>query len=113
MKRYPFLLMPLLAATATPALATEGTPAAPLRAAIQRQVDSQTSAEQTRQSLTRLREALEARKQAAKQAVPRGDQETESLCSDCPDKEAPANHHSVSEERKIDCIECVEQAVYA
>lgn len=113
MKRYPFLLMPLLAATATPALAAEGTPAAPLRAAIQRQVDSQTSAEQTRQSLTRLREALEVRKQAAKQSVPQDGQATQGLCSDCPDKEAPAHHHSVSEERKADCIECVERAVYA
>ena len=113
MKRIICLLVPLLAVTATPVFASESSPAASMRAAVQHQVDAQANAEQTRQTFARLREALEARKQEAKRAVPGAEQEAEGLCSDCPDKEAPANHHSVSEERKADCIECVERAVYA
>lgn len=119
MKRYAYLLAPLLAAAATPALAAESAPApsaaSPL---IQSQLDSraspeQTSPEQTRATLARLREALEARKQALKDAAAHAQQEANGLCSDCPDKDAANHHHSVSEERKVDCIECVERPVYA
>lgn len=113
MNRNFCLLVPLLAVMATPAFASESSPAAAMRAAVQHQVDAQASTEQTRQTFARLREALEARKQAAKRTVPGAEQEAEGLCSDCPDKEAKAHHHSVSEERKADCIECVERAVYA
>jgi hypothetical protein len=35
------------------------------------------------------------------------------LCSDCPDKDAEAHHHSVSDERKADCPECIDRAIYA
>ena len=119
MKRYAYLLAPLLAAAATPALAAEpASRAAAASTLIQSQLESragseQTSSEQTGATLARLREALEARKQALKDAAVRVQQDANGLCSDCPDKADPTHHHSVSEERKIDCIECVEQAVYA
>ena len=58
-------------------------------------------------------EALEVRKQELKDAATRAQQDANGLCSDCPEKAAPTHHHSVSEERKVDCIHCIEQAIYA
>lgn len=119
MKRYAYLLAPLLAAAATPALAAEpASRAAAASTLIQSQLESragseQTSSEQTGATLARLREALEARKQALKDAAAHAQHEANGLCSDCPDKDAANHHHSVSEERKVDCIECVERPVYA
>lgn len=114
MKRYAYLLAPLLAAAATPALAAEPAPGTSAASTlIQNQLDSRASPEQTRASLARLREALEARKQALKDAAVRDQQDANGLCSDCPEKADPTHRHSVSEERKVDCIHCVEQAIYA
>ena len=114
MKRYAYLLAPLLAAASTPALAAEPAPRASAAATlIQSQLDSRASPDQTRASLARLREALEARKQALKDAATRAQQDANGLCPDGPDKAAPTHHHSVSEERKVDCIHCVEKAIYA
>lgn len=118
MRHYLYLVLPLLAATASPALAAEANPRDPAaasvpQAAAQRASDSQAMTEQVRQKIARLREALEARKGDAKAGSPRAQHEVEGLCSDCPDKDAGDHHHSVSEERKVDCIECVERAVYA
>ena len=114
MKRYAYLLAPMLAAAANPALAAE--PASRASAAatlIQGQVESRASPEQTRVTFARLREALEARKQALKDAPAHSQRDADGLCSDCPDKAAPTHRHSASEERKADCIHCVEQAIYA
>lgn len=114
MKRYAYLLAPLLAAAATPALAAE--PASRASAAatlIQGQLESRASPAQTRATFARLREALEARKQALKDAAAHSHQDADGLCSDCPEKDAANHHHSVSEERKVDCIECVERPHYA
>lgn len=114
MKRYAYLLAPLLAAAATPALAAE--PASRASAAatlIQGQLESRASPEQTRVTFARLREALEARKQVQKDAAFRAQQDANGLCSDCPDKDGPNHHHSVSEESKVDCIRCVEKAINA
>ncbi|RQW41351.1 hypothetical protein [Novosphingobium sp. LASN5T] len=118
MKRYAYLLAPMLAAAATPALAAEPAPRAAASTLIQSLLDrrgpsEQTSPEQTRATLARLREALEARKQKLKDAATRFQQEANGLCSDCPEKDATGHHHSVSEERKVDCIECVERPHYA
>jgi hypothetical protein len=119
MKRYAYLLVPLLAAAATPALAAEPAPrAATASMLIQSQFErraspEQTSPEHTGATLARLHEVLEARKQALKDAAVRDQQDANGLCSDCPDKAAPTHHQSASEERKVDCIECVEQAIYA
>ncbi|MBC2662301.1 hypothetical protein H7F50_11090 [Novosphingobium flavum] len=119
MKRYAYVLAGLLAAAATPALAAEpATRAAAASTLIQSQLESragskQTSPEQTGATLARLREALEARKQTLKDAAASAQPDANGLCSDCPDKAAPGHHHSVSEERKVDCIHCVEQAIYA
>lgn len=119
MARYAYLLAPLLAAAATPALAAEPAPRAAAAATLihsqleRRASPEQTSPEHTAATLARLREALEARKQALKDAAARAQQDANGLCSDCPDKAAPTHHHSVSEERKVDCIHCVEQAIYA
>lgn len=118
MRHYLYLALPLLAATASPALAAEANPRDPAAppvpaAAAQRATDSQAMTEQVRQKLARLREALEARKGDAKAGSPRSQHEVQGLCSECPEKDAEAHHHSVSEERKGDCIECVEHAVYA
>jgi len=114
MKRYTCLFVPLFAAIATPALASEAgaAPTVPTTA-VQSHSDAQAMTEQTRRALARLREALEARKQAAKDAAPRPQQEAGNLCSDCPDKDAATNHHSASEERKVDSIECIDHPVYA
>jgi len=118
MRHYLYLVLPLLAATASPAFAAEANPrdsaAASVPAAVaQRASDREAMTEQVRQKLARLREALEARKGDAKAASPRTQHEAQGLCSDCPDEDASAHHHSVSEERKSDCVECVERAVYA
>ena len=114
MKRCFCLIAAMLAATATPALASEASPSAPpAPAAAQRTADHQAMSEQVRQGLVRLREELEARKRDAKQGAPAAQQEANGLCSDCPEKDAEAHHHSVSEERKADCIECISQAIYA
>ena len=119
MKRYAYVLAGLLAAAATPALAAEpASRAAAASTLIQSQLESragseQTSSDQTRATLARLREALEARKQALKDAAVRDQQGANGLCSDCPDKADPTHHHSVSEERKVDCIHCIEKAIYA
>lgn len=114
MKRYAYVLVPLLAAAATPALAAEpASRAAAASTLIQSQLESRGNSEQTRATLARLREALEARKQALKDAAVRVQQDANGLCSDCPDKAAPTHHHSVSEERKVDCIHCIEKAIYA
>lgn len=114
MKQYAYLMAPLLAAAATPALAAEPAPApASAPAVAQTHLDSRALPEQARTTLARLREALEARKQELKDAATRAQQDANGLCSDCPDKAAPGHHHSVSEERKVDCIECVERPHYA
>lgn len=118
MRHYLYLVLPLLAATASPALAAEANfrdraaESVP-QAAAQRATDSQAMTDQVRQKLARLREALEARKGDAKAGSPRAQHGAQGLCSDCPDEDASAHHHSVSEERKAPCIECVEHAVYA
>ena len=80
---------------------------------IQSQVESRATPEQTRATFERLREALEARKQALKDASVHSQRDADGLCSDCPEKAAPTHRHSASEERKVDCIHCVEQAIYA
>ncbi|MBS0475768.1 MAG: hypothetical protein JSR28_11605 [Proteobacteria bacterium] len=119
MNRYAYLLAPLIAAAATPALAAEPAPKASAASTlIQSQLESraspeQTSPEQTRATLARLREALEARKQELKDAATRFQHDSNGLCPDCPEKDATGHHHSVSEERKVDCIECVERPHYA
>ena len=114
MKRYAYLLAPLLAAAATPALAAEPAPGASAAATlIQSQLESRASPEQTRANFARLREALEARKQELKDAATRAQHDANGLCSNCPDKDATGHHHSVSEERKVDCIECVDRPRYA
>lgn len=43
----------------------------------------------------------------------RAHQDADGLCSDCPEKAATTHPHSASEERKADCIHCVEPAIYA
>ncbi|PKB13728.1 hypothetical protein B0I00_3170 [Novosphingobium kunmingense] len=118
MKRYLYLALPLLAVTATPALAADASPQAAavtaMSAAVaQRATDREAMTEQVRQKLARLRDALEARKGDAKDSSPRAQHEAQGLCSDCPDEDTHAHHHSVSEGSKVDCIECVDRAVYA
>jgi septal ring-binding cell division protein DamX len=114
MKRYFCLIGAMLAAAATPTLASEANPSAPTTpAAAQRTADHQAMPQQVRQGLAQLRETLEARKREAKQRATAAQHETEGLCSDCPEKDAKAHHHSVSEERKADCPECISQAIYA
>jgi hypothetical protein len=118
MKRTLYLALPLLAVTATPALAAEASSQDPAATAVtpaaaQRATDREAMTEQVRQKLARLREALEARKGDAKAGSAAAQHEAQGLCSDCPEEDAKTHHHSVSEERKGDCIECVERAVYA
>lgn len=118
MKRYLFLALPLLAATATPALAANASPkslaaTAVTPAAAQRATDREAMTEQVRQKLARLREALGARKEDTKSGSAAAQHEVQGLCSDCPEKDAEAHHHSVSDERKADCPKCVERATYA
>lgn len=114
MKRYAYLRAPLFAAAATPALAAESDARAAAAATlIQSQIESRVSPEQTRVSLARLHEALEACKQALTNASVHSQRDADGLCSDCPEKAAPNYHHSASEERKVDCIHCVEKAIYA
>ncbi|MDF8335627.1 hypothetical protein [Novosphingobium cyanobacteriorum] len=118
MKRYLYLVLPLLGAMATPALAANASPlslatTAVTPAAAQRASDREAMTEQVRQKLARLREALEARKGDAKAGSAAAQHEAQGPCSDCPDEDGKAHHHSVSEERKADCIECVEHATYA
>ena len=114
MKRCFCLIAAMLAAAATPALASEASPSTPpALAAAQRSADHQAMTEQVRQGLARMREELEARKRAAKQGTPAAQNEASGLCSDCPEKDAEAHHHSVSEERKVDCPECTDRAIYA
>lgn len=112
MKRYLCLIGAMLAAAATPALAAEPAPSSTLPVAQSRH-DSPAVPEQTSAIVARLREALEARKQALKDAAARAHQDADGLCSDCPEKAATTHPHSASEERKADCIHCVEQAIYA
>ena len=114
MKRYLCLIGAMLAAAATPALASEASPSAPTEpAAVQRTADRQAMSEQVWQGLSQLRETLEARKREAKQRAKAAKHEANGLCSDCPEQDAEAHLHSISEERKADCPECIERAVYA
>lgn len=118
MKRTLYLALPLLAATATPALAANASPqslatTALTPAAAQRATDREAMTEQVRQKLARLREALDARKEDTKIGSAAAQHEVQRLCSDCPEKDTEAHHHSVSGERKADCPECVERAIYA
>ena len=118
MKRTLYLALPLFAVTATPAFAAdpgsqEPAATAVTPAAAQRATDREAMTEQVRQKLARLRDALEARKGDAKAGSSRAQHEAQGLCADCPDEGAKAHHHSVSEERKADCIECVEHSTYA
>lgn len=114
MKHCFCLIAAMLAAAATPALASEASPSPPpAPAAAQRSADHQAMTEQFRQGIARLREELEARKRDAKQGAPAAQHETNGLCTDCPDKDAEAHHHSVSDDRKADCPEYIERAVYA
>jgi Spy/CpxP family protein refolding chaperone len=114
MKRCFCLIAAMLTAAATPAIAAETSPSAPpAPAAAQRTADHQAMTQQVRQGLARLREELEARKRDAKQGAQAAQHEANGLCSDCPDKDAEAHHHSVSDERKADCPECIERAIYA
>ncbi len=111
MKRCFCLIAAMLTAAATPAIAAETSPSAPpAPAAAQRTADHQAMTQQVRQGLARLREELEARKRDAKQGAQAAQHEANGLCSDCPDKDAEAHHHSVSDERKA---ECIERAIYA
>jgi hypothetical protein len=44
----------------------------------------------------------------------KGSNERPTVCArTAPSKDAEAHHHSVSEERKADCPECIDRAVYA
>ncbi|MGD9811891.1 hypothetical protein [Sphingobium indicum] len=114
MKRYLCLIGAMLAAAATPALASEARPSGPTaHVAAQRTADHQVMSEQVRQGLSQLRETLEARKREAKQRAAAAQNEASGLCSDCPEKSAEAHHHSVSEEREADCPECTDRAIYA
>jgi septal ring-binding cell division protein DamX len=114
MKRYFCLIAAMLAAAATPALASEPNPSAPpALAAVQRTADHQVMGEQVRQGRARLREGLEARKRDAKQRPRAVQHEANGLCTACPDKGAKAHHHSVSNDRKPDCPECISQAIDA
>jgi Skp family chaperone for outer membrane proteins len=118
MKRYLYLALPLLAAMATPALAANANPQGPAApdvtpAAAQRATDREAMTEQVRQKLARLREALEGRKEDTKSGSAAAQHDVQGLCSDCPEKDTEAHHHSVSDERKADCPECVERAIYA
>ncbi|MFC4194697.1 hypothetical protein ACFQFS_14450 [Novosphingobium lubricantis] len=114
MKRYLCLIVPLLGATGTPALASAASPSVPpAPAAAQRSADHQVMGEQVRQGLARLREELEARKRDAKQGAQAAQYEANGLCSDCSDKDAGAHHHSVSDERKADSPKWISQAIYA
>jgi hypothetical protein len=114
MKRCFCLIAAMLTAAATPALASEARPSAPpAPASAQRTADHQAMREQLRQGLARLREELEARERETKQAVQAAQHDANGLCTDCPDKDAEAHHHSVSDQRKADCPECIERAVYA
>ncbi len=113
MKRYLCLIGAMLAAAATPALASEARPSAPTApVSAQRTDDHQMMSEQVRQGLVQLRETLEARKREAKQRTPVAPNEANGLCSDCPEKDAEAHHHSVSEESMAECPECIERAIY-
>ena len=114
MKRCFCLIAAMLAAAATPALASEASPSTPpALAAAQRSADHQAMTEHVRQGLARMREELEARKRAAKQGTPAAQHEANGLCWDCPEKDAEAHHYSVSDERKAECPEFIERAVYA
>ncbi|MDP3907636.1 hypothetical protein [Novosphingobium sp.] len=114
MKRCFCLIAAMLTAAATPALASEASLSTPpALAAAQRSADHQAMTEQVRQGLARMREELEARKRAAKQGTPAAQHEANGLCWDCPDKDAEAHRHSVSEHRKADCPECISQVIYA
>ncbi len=118
MKRTLYLVLPLLGAMATPALAANASPQSLAAtvvtpAAAQRATDREAMTEQVRQKLARLREALEARKDDTKAGSAAAQHEVQGLCSDCPEKNAEAHNHSVSDERKADCPECVERAIYA
>ena len=85
MKRYLCLIGAMLAAAATPALASEARPSAPTApVAAQRTADHQVMSEQVRQGLSQLRETLEARKREAKQRSAAAQNEAGGLCSDCP-----------------------------
>jgi len=118
MKRTLYLALPLFAVTASPALAADPSSQEPAATAVtpaaaQRATDRETMTEQVRQKLARLREALEARKEDTKSGSAAAQHEVQGLCSDCPERDAEAHHHSVSDERKADCPECVERATYA
>ncbi len=114
MKRCFCLIAAMLAAAATPALASEASPSTPpAPAAAQRSADHQAMTEQVRQGRARLREELEARKRDAKQRPRAVQHEANGLCTACPDKDAEAHHHSVNNDRKPDCPECISQAIDA
>lgn len=112
MKTWKYLLLPLTLVGAAPAWASSAeTGKAP--AATPARPDAESMSEGTRRSLTRLREEIEARKQAIKDAAARGEHGAERLCTDCPDKTAARHHHSASGKRKIDAPERIERAHYA
>lgn len=112
MKTWKYLLLPLALAGAAPVWASPAeTGKAP--AATPAKPDAESISEGTRRSPAQLREALEARKQANKDAAARGEHGAEGPCTDCPDKIAARHHHSASEERKVDAPECIERAHYA
>ena len=118
MKRYLYLALPLLAVTASPALAAHASSqdlavTAVTPPAGQRATDTQAMTEQVRQKLARMREALDARKGDGKDGSPRAQHEAQGLCSDCPDEDAKAHHHSVSEESKADPMEFGKREIYA
>ena len=86
MKRYAYLLAPLFAAAATPALAAEPNSRASAAATlIQSQLESRASPEQTRVTFARLPEALEARNQALKDAAAPSHPDPDGRCSDSPE----------------------------
>ncbi len=114
MKRYLYIALPLLAAAATPALATEAKPLeAPAAASGQRTADRQAMSEQVREGLARLRKALNAGMRDTKQRAQATRHEANGRCTDCPAGDAAADLPSVSDDHKADCPECVEHAVYA
>lgn len=120
-----YLLFALLAAGAQPSLAAEPASglgetaiepatavAAVRRQAVQRVADALT-AEASAKAAVNTRDAapaIKARFKAMKRPSPAAEQPD---CEDCPDKAVAPQHHSASQTRKSDCIDCVEEAILA
>ena len=114
MKIWKYLFVPFALGVAAPALAAPA-PSAAANSVTTVQPDAAAGAvaEQTRRALARLRDALEARKQSAKDANRQGQQAANKFCTGCPDKDEASHHHSASEARAADCIECADHQHFA